>query len=76
MSKGVKAIVPLTLVLMVLTSYNLFQTYQKIHDAIHWECMTKEAYWETFLKQWPTETFYEKVKCPWDDDYKRRKGIY
>jgi hypothetical protein len=29
--------------------------------------MTKEAYWETFLKKRPTKAFYEKLEYP---DYK------
>ena len=34
---------------MSFTSLNLFQTLQKRKGVIHWDSMTKEAYWEFFF---------------------------
>ena len=39
----------LTVVLLSFTSLNLFQTLQKRKGVIHWDSMTKEAYWEFFF---------------------------
>jgi hypothetical protein len=42
--------------------------------AIHWWWMNKNTYWETFLKLYPTNEFWNMVTMP---DYdKARKGIY
>ncbi len=34
--------------LLLLIPYNLFQTYQYTKAIIHWDSMTKEAYWAVF----------------------------
>jgi hypothetical protein len=57
----------LPVVLAVLISHNIFQIIQYRTGAIHFVSMTKEAYWETFLKKRPTKEFYEKLEFP---DYK------
>ncbi len=51
----------------VLVWFNLFQTKQYKHNAIHFVSMTKGAYWESFLKTRPTQEFYDKLEYP---DYK------
>jgi len=37
-------------VFVLLIALNLIQTQQKRLEIIHWDAMTKEAYWATFLK--------------------------
>ena len=51
----------------VFVWFNLFQTKQYKHNAIHYNSMTKGAYWETFLKLKPTQEYYDKLEFP---DYK------
>jgi hypothetical protein len=60
--------------LIILASYNIFQTVQYHKGAIHYWWMNKEAYWETFLKIKPTEKYWHVIKFP--DYEKARKGIY
>ena len=40
----------LTILLISFTSLNLFQTLQKRKGVIHWDSMSKEAYWAFFFK--------------------------
>ncbi len=70
-SKGAKAIIPMAIVLFLLCAYNWLQTYQKLHHTLHHDCMTKEAYWATFLKLEPNDKYRESLNCPWQDDDKR-----
>ncbi len=49
---------------------NLFQSKQYVNGAIHWSWMTKEAYWKTFLKKYPTQEYQELLRRP---DYKKAK---
>lgn len=37
-------------ILVILIPFNLFQTYQYQYYIIHWDSMTKEAYWASFGK--------------------------
>ncbi len=61
-------------VFVLLIAFNQFQTIQYNNNAIHWWWMNKEAYWETFLKPYPTERFWVVVTLP---DYEAaRQGIY
>lgn len=71
--KGVKKYVYLTVV-FILICFNLFQTSQYRHNAIHWDGMNKEAYWETFLKRKPTQRFHQLLTKP--DRQKAKQGIY
>jgi hypothetical protein len=48
----------------LLITFNLFQTLQRKSDAIHWESMTKEAYWHNFLSRYPLEGYHEKLQTP------------
>jgi hypothetical protein len=60
--------------LIIVASYNIFQTVQYHKGAIHYWWMNKEAYWETFLKLKPTEKYWHIIKFP--DYEKARNGIY
>jgi hypothetical protein len=41
---------------------NIFQHFQYYYGAIHWDSMTKAAYWETFLKLYPTRDYWYMLK--------------
>lgn len=53
--------------------HNIFQTYQYYFGAIHWDSMTKEAYFDSFGKMKQSERFPELIKSP--DYEKAMKGI-
>lgn len=57
----------------LLICFNLFQTLQKKSDAIHWESMTKEAYWHNFLHRYPQPGYQEKLHHP--DIEKAKQGF-
>lgn len=54
-------------------SLNVFQTYQYYTGAIHWGSMTREAYWDSFLRKDPSENFKSLLKHP--DHELAKKGI-
>ncbi len=58
----------------ILVLFNIFQTQQYTHQAIHYWWMNKDAYWETFLKLRPTDKYWDLITIP--DYEKARKGIY
>ena len=61
-------------IIALLIVFNNFQIQQYTRQAIHYWWMNKEAYWETFLKLYPTERYNEVIRIP---DYdKARQGIY
>jgi len=43
---------------------NLFQTRQYLNSAIHWDSMTRSAYFETLWKSNPTDLFYYLLEAP------------
>jgi hypothetical protein len=53
---------------------NIFQTRQYYWGSIHWEGMTREAYWDSFLHYRPSEKFPELIRYP--DVQKAKQGIY
>lgn len=57
----------------ILITYNQFQTLQKKSDAIHWDSMTKAAYWHNFLHRYPQPGFEEKLQSP--DVEAAKKGL-
>ena len=57
---------------------NIFQTFQKSNNTIHWDGMTKKAYWSNFHKlhlkskeEW--KTFQQQIQRP--DYEKAKKGL-
>lgn len=54
-------------------SLNIFQTYQYYTGAIHWGSMTREAYWDSFLRKDPSVSFKSLLKHP--DHNLAKKGI-
>ena len=64
----------ITALIIALIWFSTFQTRQYLNGAIHWIGMTKEAYWNTFLKLHPKQEFWSLLRFP---DYEMaRKGIY
>lgn len=43
---------------------NVFQSSQVQKHAMHWGAMTKDAYWETFAKNSPTQLFASYLRFP------------
>jgi hypothetical protein len=63
-----------TLVSVLLFSLNIFQNYQYHYGSIHWDSMTKDAYWDSAGHLYPTKNFYYLLEPP---DYERAlKGEY
>jgi len=68
-----KGIIKISMVIIVflLVSFQLFQTMQFRYQAIHYDGMTRKAYFATFLKLHPNSTFYEELRKP---DYVNAKA--
>jgi hypothetical protein len=66
--------IPYILVIAALVWFSLFQTKQYHNGAINWMGMTKEAYWDSFLRKYPTTEFWGMLRFP--DPALARKGIY
>ena len=47
-----------------LIGLNLFQTNQYRHNVIHWDSMTKEAYWAVFGKMQAPDRFNDLINAP------------
>ncbi len=63
-----------TAIIIVLIWFSTFQSRQYVSGAIHYVGMTKEAYWETFLKPYPTNKYWNYLRMP---DYdSARIGVY
>ena len=54
----------------LLVALNIFQTHQYKKSLIHWDSMTKEAYWAVFLKNGAPENFDALI---WEPDYEGMK---
>jgi hypothetical protein len=61
-------------IVSTLIWFNFFQTSQYLHGAINWTAMTKEAYWDSFLRKNPSEKFASLLRFPNRDN--AIKGIY
>ena len=64
-------LISLFIISVFLSGWN-FQKYKG--GSIHWDSMTREAYFDSFWRIHPTPTFHEKIRKP--DDKLARKGIY
>ena len=49
---------------------NFFQTKQYVSTLIHWDSMTKEAYWAVFMKEEFPPNYFELIEAP---DYEKAK---
>ena len=68
--KKVIKIASLSLVI-IFAAYNLFATQQYRYGSIHWDGMTKEAYWDSFGRLHPSKRFKYLIKRP---DYDAAKN--
>lgn len=59
-----------TVLIYLFIKLNFFQTKQYIVTLIHWDSMTKEAYWEVFLEEQFPENYHELLEPP---DYEKAK---
>ena len=55
---------------------NYEQTFQFIRGVIHYDGMTKDAYWEVFLKEHQTVAFYDYLSLPDYDNARNGKPEY
>lgn len=62
------------IVLFTLIWFNHFQTRQYNNLAIHWDSMTKEAYWNSFGRLHPTTEFWNLLEEPDYEAAKNRKN--
>lgn len=53
-------------VLLLLAAYNQFQILQKKKGILTWDSMTREAYWDSFLRLQPTDGYEELLDNPND----------
>jgi hypothetical protein len=53
---------------------NIYQTHQYYIGSIHWDSMTRAAYWDSFLRRRPSERFQGLLGHP--DYAKAMQGIY
>jgi hypothetical protein len=59
---------------VLLFAAGIHHTDKVLHFSSHWDSMTKEAFWDSYLKRGPSPTFESKLRTA---DYdKARKGIY
>jgi disulfide bond formation protein DsbB len=64
---------PALIIIICFALYGLFTNIQYYYEAIHWDSMTKEAYWSSFGRAKPQSNFKELIKAP---DYDNAiKGI-
>lgn len=64
---------PVMAAFLLFASLGIFYNFQYYHGAIHWDSMTREAYFDSFGRVRPSERFNQLLKEP---DYERaRKGF-
>lgn len=61
-------------VIVIMLYHNYFQVSQYLNGAIHYNGMTKEAYWDSFGRLYPSYLFYAYLEMP--DMELAKKGIY
>jgi hypothetical protein len=63
--KAIKFVKLSTLIFIsICVFYSVFQASQYYQSAIHWDSMTKEAYWDSFLRLHPTKEFDSLLDHP------------
>jgi len=63
---------PLVAAFIILTSMGVFYNFQYYHGAIHWDSMTRKAYFDSFGRISPSGKFNQLLEAP---DYdKAREG--
>ncbi len=65
--------IPVFIVIYILVGLSIFNTMQAKRSIIHYDSMTKKAYWSVFLRYRLPKGYYKMLECP---DYdKAREGI-
>jgi hypothetical protein len=64
MEKNKLSKIIILLVLTILISLNIFQTFQYTKGIIHWDGMTKRAYWDTYIRTTISPAHYEQIQAP------------
>jgi hypothetical protein len=52
------------IVIAAFISLNIFQTRQYYKGVIHWDGMTRKAYWNTFFRTKPAPNLYDQIASP------------
>ena len=68
--------IPVFVLVVFFAAYNLFATQQYRHSAIHWDGMTKEAYWDSFGRLYPSKNLQNLIKRPDYEAAKRGEDKY
>ncbi len=63
-TKKIKVIASTAAITILLVLYSLFNDYQYRLTLIHWDGMTKEAYWEVFLKTHFPDNLEQAISVP------------
>jgi hypothetical protein len=66
LKKSAKLISHITIIVLILL--NLFQTWQYYGGDIHYDAMTRKAYWKIFLRPFPDDTYKQFLDHP---DYEK-----
>ena len=53
-----------TSLIICLVLFNMFQTHQYRKGILHWDSMTKQAYWAVFLKTQKPGNFDQLIETP------------
>jgi len=66
--------IPLCIIVAIITLLSIFHTIQYHYEAIHWGNMTKEAYFNSFLRVKPSEEFNSLLVEPdWESAWEGKK---
>ncbi len=56
--------IPAMLVIAIFVLYGLFANVQYYYGAIHWDSMSKDAFWDSFGSRRPSANFYNLIDPP------------
>ncbi len=63
------------LVVMAGIALSCFQSYQFAYGVLHWSGMTKEAYWDAFLREYPSQIYETLLRLPVDEQQKNGRDV-
>jgi len=66
-TKTIRHKIIIVIIILAFIAHNIFQTVKFANGAIHWDSMSKYAYFETLWKAHPNDMFYYFLEAP---DYK------
>lgn len=65
---------PAIFIIVLFALYGLFTNIQYYYGAIHWDSMTKEAYWDSFGRVRPSKNFKNLIVSPNNDILLRKES--